>query len=151
ADGLADQTGSMLSKYVADQVAQRTMLGTAGRYVGRLALHGAVFMGRINLGAQGFELLTGERSSIDLGELGITIAQGGLRGGLMFGHGLLGSMGTGGLAGTAVAAAMDGGQVLYGALTGQKVNVDWGADLWKGAGDGLRMGLVFSAPGVLSG
>src|ERR1051326_2891817 len=86
-----------------------------------------------------------------MSEVAISLGQGGLRGGLRFGHGLIGSMSTGGLAGTVTAAATDAGKAIYGSATGQDMHIQWKDDLLKGARDGVRMGAVFAAPGVLGG
>ncbi|MFG2042848.1 toxin glutamine deamidase domain-containing protein [Dactylosporangium sp. NPDC048998] len=148
---LAGSTRSMLESYVARELERTTMLGTAGRYVGQLAFAGAKFMGGVDFLAQGFELVTGERSSIDAGEVAFSLGQGALMGGMMFGHGVLGQMVTGGLAGVTTAAATDGSQWVIGQVTGQHTDINWGADLWRGAEDGVRMGVVFSAPHTLTG
>ncbi|MFD0586184.1 WXG100 family type VII secretion target [Dactylosporangium darangshiense] len=149
--GLANTTRGMLDTFIERQLERTTMLGTAGRYVGELAFAGAKFMGGVDFGAQAFELVTGERSSIDMQEVAFSLGQGALMGGGMFGHGVLGKMVTGGFAGVATAAATDGAQLAIATIKGEKADIHWGDDMWRGARDGVRMGLVFSAPHALAG
>ncbi|HTJ39154.1 MAG TPA: hypothetical protein VL738_38505, partial [Dactylosporangium sp.] len=149
--GLANTTRGMLDTFIERQLERTTMLGTAGRYVGELAFAGAKFMGGVDFGAQAFELVTGERSSIDMQEVAFSLGQGALMGGGMFGHGVLGKMVTGGFAGVATAAATDGTQLAIATIKGEKADIHWGDDMWRGARDGVRMGLVFSAPHALAG
>ncbi|MEV4727126.1 hypothetical protein AB0K29_26140, partial [Micromonospora humida] len=139
-----------LSQYATREIATTTFGRELTKYLGQRVAFGAAFMGGGNLLGQMYQIAGGERSSLDLGQLGVSTVQGGLFGASMFG-GIPGHVIGGGVTGALVTGATDAAQgkfdlqnMLHGGAEGAKAGVIFGAqnklDTVRVGGMNLRIG-----------
>ncbi|MBM7078933.1 WXG100-like domain-containing protein [Micromonospora humida] len=139
-----------LSQYATREIATTTFGRELTKYLGQRVAFGAAFMGGGNLLGQMYQIAGGERSNLDLGQLGVSTVQGGLFGASMFG-GIPGHVIGGGVTGALVTGATDAAQgkfdlqnMLHGGAEGAKAGVVFGAqnklDTVRVGGMNLRIG-----------
>ncbi|MEU1603555.1 hypothetical protein [Micromonospora matsumotoense] len=139
-----------LSQYATREIAATTFGRELTKYLGQRVAFGTAFMGGGNLLGQMYQIAGGERTSLDLGQLGMSTVQGGIFGASMFG-GIPGHIVGGGLAGGLVTGVTDAAQgkfdlqnMLHGGAEGAKAGAIFGAqnklDTVRVGGTNLRIG-----------
>ncbi|SCE91851.1 hypothetical protein GA0070216_103124 [Micromonospora matsumotoense] len=139
-----------LSQYATREIAATTFGRELTKYLGQRVAFGTAFMGGGNLLGQMYQIAGGERTSLDLGQLGMSTVQGGIFGASMFG-GIPGHIVGGGLAGGLVTGVTDAAQgkfdlqnMLHGGAEGAKAGAIFGAqnrlDAVRVGGMDLRIG-----------
>ncbi|MBM0240119.1 hypothetical protein JNW88_28830, partial [Micromonospora sp. ATA32] len=122
-----------LSQFAAREIATTAFGRELAKYVGTRMAYGAAFMGAGDLLGQMYQIAGGERSSLDLGELAMSTAQGGVFGASMWG-GVPGHIIGGRVAGSLVTGVTDAVQgkfdlqnMLHGGAEGAKAGAIFGA------------------------
>ncbi|MER7440713.1 hypothetical protein [Micromonospora avicenniae] len=130
-----------LSQYAAREIAATTFSRELAKYVGTRVAFGAGFMGAGDLLGQMYQIAGGERTSLDLGQLGMSTLQGGVFGASMFG-GITGHVVGGGVVGAGMSAATLAAQ---GKLDFTNITRENVTEILHGGAEGAKAGAIFGA------